>query len=178
MSAPHGAGDEQEIDLIDYLLVIWRHRWMILLLTVVAMGVTVVLMLRTPRCYQSSAAIVPPVQVLQKEAAGLGALGNSVLRSMMDTGGVAGIYVEILRSREVADALVEHFDLMHVYENVGYQSKARKRLAANTKIETTDGGAVKIAVTDLDPNRAAALANAYIEELDQRNKILSTGQAT
>lgn len=181
VSTPRAAADEQEIDLIDYLLVIWRHRWMILALTVVAMVTTVVLILRTPRRYEASATIVPPVEVLQKEAGaagGLGALGNSMLRNIIDTGSIAGIYVEILESREVADALIERFDLMHVYENVRFQSNARKGLARNTKIETTDEGAVKIAVTDLDPNRATALANAYIDELDQRNKKLSTGQAT
>ena len=37
---------------------------------------------------------------------------------------------------------------------------------------------MKIAVTDRDPNRAAAMANAYIEELDRQNKRLSTGEAT
>ena len=172
---------EDEVDLIDYLLVIWRHRWMILVLTIVAMAVTVALMLRTPRRYQSVATIVPPVEILQKEvgaSSGLGTLGNSMLRSIMDTGSIAGIYVRILESREVADALVERFDLMHVYEGVRYQSQARRQLAANTRVETTDEGVVKIAVSDLDPNRAAAMTNAYIEELDQRNKKLSTGQAT
>jgi len=33
-------------------------------------------------------------------------------------------------------------------------------------------------VLDRDPNRAAAIANAYVEELDKRNKKLSAGQAT
>lgn len=180
--APHRAGyDEQEIDLIDYLLVIWRHRWMIVFLTVIAMAVTVALMLRTPRRYQSSATIVPPLEVLQREAGGasaLGGLGSSVLRNIIDKGSVAGIYVEILKSREVADVLVDRFDLMNVYENIEFRSKARARLARNTKIETTGEGAVRIAVTDLDPNRAAAMTQAYIEELDQRNKLLSAGQAT
>jgi uncharacterized protein involved in exopolysaccharide biosynthesis len=177
--ALRGTGDEQEIDLIDYLLVIWRHRWMILLLTLVAMAVTVVLMLRTPRRYQASATIVPPVEILQKEAgSGLGALGNSMLRNIMDSGSIAGIYVEILESREVADSIIDQFDLMHAYEKIDYRSDARKELDRNTRIESTEDGAVKIAVTDLDPNRAAAMANAYIAELDQRNKRLSTGQAT
>lgn len=177
---PRPANNDQEIDLIDYVLVIWRHRWMIAILTVVAMVATVVMMLRTPRRWQATTTIVPPMEVMQKEAGagGLGALGNSALRSIIDTGSVAGIYVEILQSREVADALIDRFDLMHVYEDVTLQSKARGQLSANTKIATTDGGAVRIAVSDLDPNRAAALANAYVEELDQRNKLLSTGQAT
>ena len=180
VSTRYASHDEQEIDLIDYLLVIWRHRWMIAILTIVAMAATVLLMLRTPRRWQATATIVPPMEILQKEAGsgGLGALGNSALRSIIDTGSVAGIYVEILQSREIADALVDRFDLMHVYENVKLRSRARGQLAGNTKIDTTEGGVVRIAVADLDPNRAAALANAYVDELDQRNKLLSTGQAT
>jgi len=37
---------------------------------------------------------------------------------------------------------------------------------------------VRIVVTDSDPNLAAAIANAYVEELDKQNKKLSVGQAT
>lgn len=169
-----------EIDLLDYLLVIWRHRRMIAGLSVVAMAATVGLMLLQPRRYQASATIVPPMQVLQKQSTvgNLGGLGNSMLRSIMDSGSIAGIYVEILTSREVADTLIETFDLMNVYENIENRTKARRRLSQNTSIKTTDEGAVKIAVTDLDPNRAAAMANAYVVELDRRNKKLSTGEAT
>ncbi len=177
--APATAADE--IDLIDYLLVIWRHRWMIAVLTFVAMAGTAAYMLTRPRQYEAGATIVPPVEVLQKQsgvAGGLGGLGNSMLRSIMDKGSIAGIYVEILSSREVAEAIVDQFDLMNVYEGVENRTKARRRLSGSTSIKTTDEGAVKIAVTDLDPNRAAAIANAYIAELDRQNKRLSTGEAT
>ena len=174
------SGPEREIDLLDYLLVIWRRRWMIAVLTLIAMGATVAYMLNQPRRYRAGATIVPPMKMLQKEAGAgaLGGLGNSMLRNIIDTGSIAGIYVEILQSREVTDAIIEQFDLMHVYDGAEYLSKARKRLAASTEIKTTDEGAVKIAVTDLDPNRAAAMADAYIEELDRQNKRLSTGEAT
>jgi len=170
-----------EIDLFDYLLVVWRHRWMIVILSMVAMGATAAFMLTRPRHYQASATIVPPVAILQKQSAipgGFGGLGNSMLRSIMDSGSIAGIYVEILQSREIADTLIDKFDLMNVYENVQNRTKARRRLVRNTAIKTTDEGAVKIAVTDRDPSRAAAMANAYVQELDRQNKRLSTGEAT
>ncbi len=172
---------EQEIELIDYLLVVWRHRVMILLLCFVAMAATVVMMLRQPRQYQASATIVPPVEILQKQSGvggGLGGLGSSMLRDIMDSGSLAGIYVEILRSREVRDAIIQKFDLTCVYGDLPHLTAARWKLAANTRIETTDEGAVKVAVTDLDPNRAAEIANAYVDELDKQNKRLSAGEAT
>ena len=170
-----------EIDLLDYLRVIWRYRWMILVLCIVAMSLTVVTSLRKPRQYESGVTIVPPLDILQKESGGaLGALNNSLLRQMMDTGigSIAKMYVEILESREVADAIIDWFHLMGAYENIRYRSDARRLLKKNTTVKTTDGGAVKVAVLDRDPNRAAAMANAYVEELDKRNKKLSASQAT
>ncbi len=180
VSASGTRAEEQEIELFDYLLVIWRHRLMIAMLTVAAMVATVAVMFSTPRRYESSATIVPPMEVLQKEVGGrgLGALRNTVLNDIIDTSSVAGIYMEILRSRDVADALIDRFNLMEVYDKTQYQSRARERLARNSRIEMTEDGAVRISVTDLDPNRAAAIVDAYIEELDRRNKLLSTGQAT
>jgi uncharacterized protein involved in exopolysaccharide biosynthesis len=49
---------DDEIDLSDYLRVIWRCRWMILVLCVVAMSLTVAASLRTPRQFQSAVTIV------------------------------------------------------------------------------------------------------------------------
>ena len=170
-----------EMDLLDYLPVIWRRRWMILALCLVASGLTVVVTLRKPRQYQAAATIVPPLETLQRESAGtLGLLNSSLLRQAIDTtaGSIARIYMEILGSREVADSIVDRFHLRDLGGDPEYRVTARDRLKANTRLKVADGGVVKIAVTDTDPNRAAAIANAYIEELDRQNKRLSAGQAT
>jgi len=68
--------------------------------------------------------------------------------------------------------------LTRVYEVEGATYKARKKLRENTNMDASDEGIVYIAVEDRDPNRAAAIANAYVEELDEQNKRLSSGQAT
>jgi len=178
---PAQRGVDDEIDLLDYLRVIWRYRWMIALLCLLAMGAAVALSLSKPRQYQATVTIVPPLDILQKESSGgLGALNSSLLRQVMDTGArsIAGMYIEILQSREVADAVVDRFHLMSVYDGIEYRSDAHRRLQGNTKVETTDGGAVRVTVLDLDPNRAAAIAGGYVEELDKQNKRLSAGQAT
>jgi uncharacterized protein involved in exopolysaccharide biosynthesis len=66
---------------------------------------------------------------------------------------------------------------MNVYE-ADYQGSARDKLRDNTAIDVSDEGVVTITVEDREPNRAAAVANAYITELDKQNKRLSSGQAT
>ncbi len=176
------AAAPDEIDLAEYLAVLWRHRRMIAALCLVAGAVTVAWMLTTPRSYSATASIVPPLGMLQKQSAltggGLGRMGNSMLRSVIDTGSLGDTYIEILNSREVADAIIARFDLMRVYEDIETQSDARVQLSGSTKIEASDEGAVKITVKDRDANRCAAIANAYVEELDKQNKRLSTGEAT
>ncbi|MBM4028636.1 MAG: hypothetical protein FJ280_25055, partial [Planctomycetes bacterium] len=100
---------------------IWRYRRMIVVLCGLAMVATVVLTMLQPRRYQASATIVPPLDVLQRQSSlsgglgGLGGLGGAMLRGVTSSGSVTSVYVEILQSREVADVLVDRFDLMKVY---------------------------------------------------------------
>jgi uncharacterized protein involved in exopolysaccharide biosynthesis len=171
---------DDEIGLLGYVRLIWHYRWMILALCIVAMSLTVVTSLRKPRQYQSTVTIVPPLDILQRESGGnLGSLNSPLLRQFMETttGNIANMYVEILGSREVIDTITDRFHLMDVYGDMRYRSGAREQLKSNTKIQTTREGVVRIAVADVDPNRSAAIANAYVEELDKRNKRLSAGQA-
>ena len=61
---------DDEIDLLDYLRVVWRYHWMILLLCLIAMSLAVVTSMRKPRQFQSSVTIVPPLDILQRESGG------------------------------------------------------------------------------------------------------------
>ncbi|MEN6428838.1 MAG: Wzz/FepE/Etk N-terminal domain-containing protein [Phycisphaerales bacterium] len=172
---------DDEIDLFNYLCAIWHHRWMIFLLCVVAMALAVVLSMSRPRQYEATVTIVPPLDILQKESiGGAGMASNPLFRQVFDTAAssITNMYIEILSSREVADAVIDRFHLMTVYSDIKYRADARRQLKQSTKIETTPGRAVKIAVRDRDPNLAVAIAIAYVEELDRQNKRLSGGQAT
>jgi len=108
----------------------------------------------------------------------LGGAEAALLRNVMDTTSVADLYVGILESRTVVDAIIDRFDLVHVYDVNELRYKAEKTLRKNTQIKASEEGIVSVAVEDRDPNRAAAMANAYVEELDKQNKKLSVGQAT
>ncbi|MCX5645652.1 MAG: Wzz/FepE/Etk N-terminal domain-containing protein [Phycisphaerae bacterium] len=145
---------DEEINLLDYLRVVWRYHWMIVALCIIAMSLTVVTSMRKPRPFQSSVTIVPPLDILQKESGGaLGALNSPLLRPVMDTaaGGIAKRYVGILESREVADAMVDRFRLMDTHENIRYRFEARKQLKNSTAVKTTDGGAVGESQSWIEP---------------------------
>jgi uncharacterized protein involved in exopolysaccharide biosynthesis len=171
-----------EMNVFDHLRVIFKYRRMILVICSLAAGITGVICYFAPPTYTADACVVPPPQSLQgQNALGLGMLGGTeamLLRRVMDVTSVAGMYVGILESRAVLDAIVRRFDLISTPEARGSATRARKKLRARTGIEVSDEGIVYITVRDDDRHRAAALANAYVEELDRQNKRLSTGQAT
>jgi len=172
---------DEEINLLDYLRVVYKFRRMIVLFCAVAVVTTVIVVLSRPKTYSATVSVVPPIEFLQREsqlAGGLGAGKSSLLRKAIDVTSIADMYVGILQSRAVADAIIDRFNLMKVYEQDRYRSNARNKLRKNTAIKVSDEGIVTITVKDRDPNRAAAMANTYVDELDQQNKRLSSGQAT
>jgi uncharacterized protein involved in exopolysaccharide biosynthesis len=56
-------------------------------------------------------------------------------------------------------------------------SRCREALASRTEISASKQGVISIRVRDRDPVRAAALANAYVEELFHFNQTLAIGEA-
>jgi len=82
----------------------------------------------------------------------------------------------MLRSRTIADRLVERFDLGRVY-GLTLLDDARKELSSNSKITASRDGLITIEVEDIDPKRAADLANAYVEALRGMTIDLAVSEA-
>ncbi len=184
MSAPQPdieaapAGGEEELSLLDLLVVLAEH-WKLLVFGplaagLVALGITFVV----DPVFTATARIVPPQQ--QQSAAAMLAQQLGGLAGL--AGAAAGIrnpadqYVALLKSRSVADRLIERFDLLRLYET-DYQQDARKALADNTQISAGRDGLITIEVDDKDPKRAATMANAYVEELADLLKRLALTEA-
>ena len=171
--------DEEEVNLLDYVRVIFKYRRMTMWICGVAVVITAINSLSSPKIYSATTTMVPPIKTLRGSglAGGLGAGRSSMFADIMGITSMADMYVGILESRVVTDAIVNRFDLMKVY-NVKKRFVARQTLRANTLIKASKENIVRITVKDRDPNRVAAIANAYVEELDRQNKRLSSGQAT
>lgn len=175
--------DEEEINLLDYIRVIFKYRRMILWICGIAIVTTVIISLLLPKIYSATTTIVPPTEILQKGSGLAGALvrGESsislIVGEAIDVKNIVNMYVGILESRVVTDAIIDRFDLLRIYD-VKKRFEARKKLQKNTTATASRENIVRITVEDRDPNRAAAMANAYIEELDRQNKRLSAEQAT
>jgi tyrosine-protein kinase Etk/Wzc len=85
-------------------------------------------------------------------------------------------WVSLLRSRTVADAMIERFQLRTRYE-VEMMFEARKELAGNTRICGGKDNLITIEVDDHDPRVAAEMANAYVDELLNLSKTLAVTEA-
>jgi capsule polysaccharide export protein KpsE/RkpR len=82
-----------------------------------------------------------------------------------------------LRSRSIADNLVNKFDLKKAYW-VRKDADARDKLADRTDVsEDRKSGIITIAVVDRNPSRAADLARAYVDELNRLLALVNTSSA-
>jgi capsule polysaccharide export protein KpsE/RkpR len=82
----------------------------------------------------------------------------------------------MLKSRTVADALIEKFKLKDLYEEDTFV-ETRKALADSTSVTAGKDGLIAIEVDDEDPKRAADMANAYVEELQKLTSGLAVTEA-
>ncbi len=146
--------------------------------------VSLVVVLLLPKGYEATAKLMPPETGSGSGAALMAALatrGAGMLGGLAsDLLGVKGngpVFVEILESRTVADRLIDEFQLSREYRTTKIEY-TRKQLEAHTKTsEDRKSGVITITVTSRDPGRAAAMAQAYVGELDRLVSQLSTSSA-
>jgi uncharacterized protein involved in exopolysaccharide biosynthesis len=156
-----------------------RAGWLVVVgSTVLTTLVALVVAFVWPPSYTARTVFVPPQQ--QQSAASsalmsLSALGMSGLGALSRT--PADQYVSLMKSETVRDQLVQAFDLMKVYES-RFRMDARRELDDNTRITVGKrDGLVSVEVDDRSPERAAAIANAYVESLRKLSASLLLTEA-
>jgi uncharacterized protein involved in exopolysaccharide biosynthesis len=155
-----------------------RMVWPVLCAALVATVIAFII----PVKYTAEAVILTPQQAqsslsIMAQMAGIPNFAGLSLLSGLGTHNSSELYVGILESRTIADALVRRFKLKQVYKLKEFQL-ARKLLARNTTIKAGKDTLIHIKVQDRDPNRAAQLANAYVEELSLRNANVALTEAS
>ncbi len=170
---------DDEISLLDLLLVVAENARLLvfgpLLAGLAALGIAFVI----PPTYTATTRILPPQQ--QQGAAAmlasqLGALGGLAGAAGLNIKNPADTYVALIKSRTVADGLIERFDLMKIYEQKLRQD-ARKALETATKVSSGKDGLITIEVDDKEAKRAADLANGYVQELHKLTGSLAITEA-
>lgn len=170
--------DEGSVDIVELLTVLAKHKKMIVGTALLFAALTAGISLAMPNIYTASTKILPPQQSQSSATAILGQLGalGGLAGNSIGLKNPADIYVGFLGSRTVGDRIIKRFDLDKVYETK-LHSDTLKVLAGVSTFATGKEGLIGIDVDDKDPKRAAAMANAYVEELRQLMATLAVSDA-
>ena len=152
-----------------------------LLVTVVlvALAVMSAVAFLLPVLYTAEAIILPPekeqsaVQQFVGPLAGFGGVAGAAALNFRNP---ADLYIGILKSRTIADALIARFHLQEVYDRKSLVD-TRKFLARRIDISAARDTLIHISVDDRDPKRAADLANGFVQELHAQNSSLALSSA-
>lgn len=175
-------GGNDEVSLLDLLIVLAERRRTVLYCTALFAIVAVVIALLLPKWYTANVVLLPPQQnsslssVLSSQ---LGSLGSMAALA----GGGLGIknpndmFVAMLRSQTVEDGMIHDFHLQEEYHQ-RYLSDARKVFEHHASVDAAGkDGLIHISVEARTPDRAAQLANGYVDEFRKLSRNLAFTEA-
>jgi len=172
--------EDDEINLLDYLIVLLKRKRLIFSITFGVVIITAIYSSVLPPIYKAETRILPPQQSSTGSAAQLisqlggaaGLLGGAGIKSSSD------LYMGLMKSRPVLDRIIDRFKLMELYKSKSRED-ARLDLAGTIKSQDDKkSGIITVGVENKDPKLAADLANAFIEELRIFNKGLAVTEAS
>lgn len=158
------------IDMAVGLNIVAKSWRLILSITVLAAIISIIVVLFVlPEKYRSTARLLP----LQQDMGLMGMMGAlsgglaGIAGDLLGKGTTSDLYVGILKCEAIKDRIIDRFNLINVYEEK-YRLDTYKKLDDNLDIQAgKKDGIISITVEDKDPKRAAAMANAFVEELEK-----------
>jgi tyrosine-protein kinase Etk/Wzc len=177
-SGPLRTDEAGGFEILDVLVLVGKHKKFVAAVSLGAGLLAALITLLMPNIYIATARVLPPQQSQSTAAALLGQLaGIAPAGSIPGLKNPGDLYVGMLKSRTVADRLIERFGLKEYFEQ-DTLLETRLALARVTSISAGKDGIISIDVEDELPARAAALANAYVEELEVLNGSLALTEAS
>ena len=169
---------EEEINLLELLRVVVRNLPLITKITAAAAILSVIYSLTLKNVYSAKATLLPP----QKDSGGgaaalLASMGGGLAGLAGGLGGSANLYLEILKSRSVADAVIKRLDLQKEFKSKNADS-TRKTLQNRVKFQSSKDGIITITADYKDPAKAALFANTFVEELQNKSLQLNLTKAS
>ena len=156
--------EPEELDIIEYLKVIYKYKFMILIGTIIAVIVAGAVSIRKPDFYESTASF-------------LFSTGSEVIVATQTGFAVSvkdrdkDILLVLLESRRIAEEIIIRLDLMTVWDKEDLEETI-DALKDSSNI-SEEKGLVRITVIDKDPQLAAQIANTYIECLGEMKDEIS-----
>jgi tyrosine-protein kinase Etk/Wzc len=183
-SSPDASDADIELTLIDILTQLAYRKGLIAKVTGASVLIGLILCFVLPVEYTATTKIMTPQQsssaaalMSQLSASGAGslaALAGGGLSALKDPN---TLYVGLLNSRPIADAIIHKFSLDQEY-HAKDMTAARKKLAENAVVISEKTGFISVSVTDKDKARVAEIANAYPDQLRTLTKTLAVTEAS
>jgi tyrosine-protein kinase Etk/Wzc len=181
---PQGAPPPRRTSIMDLLILLAERRRVVLLVTLACAVLAAIVAFLLPNEYTSTVLLLPPQQNSSLATQFLSAMGNmSPLAELAGSGlGLKNsndMFVGMLKSQIVEDAMVNKFGLEREYRK-RYLSEARKAFEKHVELNGSGrDGLIHISVEDRSPERAAQLANGYVDQfraLSQNLAVSSAGE--
>jgi uncharacterized protein involved in exopolysaccharide biosynthesis len=165
-----GERDEDEINLLELLRVVARRKMLIIKICSAAIVLSVCYSLSLDNVYTATNSFLPPQKesssaafsALLSQAGGLAGLAGGGL------GGTTDLYLGILKSRSVFDAVIKRLDLQKEFKKKTIDD-TRKKVEGIVKFKAGKDGIITVSADSKDPQKAALLANAFVDELTKRS---------
>jgi uncharacterized protein involved in exopolysaccharide biosynthesis len=152
---------------VAHLRLLWTRRQQICHLGACALLVSTAVAFLIPKRYESTARLLSPPIAFK-------AIPDIAAAFSLDLPSTGDLFVGILNSRTVQDRLIHQFDLQKLYR-ARLMEDARKDLAKHTAISIDHKSEIiSITVRDEQPERAAGMTEAYVDELNHLVAELST----
>jgi uncharacterized protein involved in exopolysaccharide biosynthesis len=164
---------------------LWDRRRLLAKVTAGALILSATFAFLTPKQYESVARIMPPEQPASGAAA-LAALAGHSLGGLGGLGGLAGLlggktssalFIDLLHSRTISDHIIDRFNLQKVYKKRYRIDTVRYLGNHTTVVDDKKSGVISITFSDTDRQRAQAITQAYLDELNSMVTHASTSSA-
>jgi uncharacterized protein involved in exopolysaccharide biosynthesis len=178
-------GKEASNNFEDLLIVLIKYRRLIFINVFIVTLAALIISLVLPNKYTSTTSFISP-----KKKGGLfgdiTGFSNTIKDLSRTLGGRVGSvsdeaynYLVILQSRTASEKMIDKFDLRKVYEideNKPFEYVINE-LKDNSEFHIADEGNILVSVTDKSPERAAEMANFYVQILNELSTDLSVTES-
>ena len=178
--------EEDEINLLDYVIVLLKHKWLILGIVFATGIAAVIISLMLPNIYRSEATIIPRQQEKSATSSALSALGalSGMAGELVGLGGGGDVdkFEVVLKSRDLARRVVEKYKLMpELFEDEWDPLKKQWKENPPPTIQDAyqvlsgmltvsrdrNSDVLAIKFDHEDPNFAKIMVDHYIDELSE-----------
>lgn len=170
---------DDEVHFLDVLTVLGQQKKIVIGFTAAGCAIAVAAALLAAPVYISTAVILPPQE---QKGGGMAAMLGQLGGLAGAAGSIAGLknpndmYVGMLQSQTVGDAVIKKFDLQKHYKTETMFA-TRKQLAKNSNMVSGKDGLISIIVEDSNPEKASEMANEFVSQLAAVTRKLAVTEA-